>query len=172
MNPALFRPTADSEARLLILIDTFTTPTRSLEGRMKLAKLDFLLRYPDRLRVALARRAPAEEWPSNIDARPTIEGRMIRYRYGPWDPAYFALLGRLVGRGLIVPVPGTRSVTYRTTETGHQVASDLRANPHWDETSKLAVLLKRHFDLGGTRLKEMIYEYFPDIARAGWGKTV
>jgi hypothetical protein len=30
---------------------------------------------------------------------------MMRYRYGPWDPSYFAVLGSLVGRGLIEAIP-------------------------------------------------------------------
>ena len=25
---------------------------------------------------------------------------MIRYRYGPWDPSYYAVLGSLIGHGL------------------------------------------------------------------------
>lgn len=172
MNAALFRPTDESEARLLILIDTFTTPTTSLEGRTKLAKLDFLLRYPDRFRLALQRRAPSEEWPEEISADPTIEGRMVRYRYGPWDPSYFALLGRLVGRGLITAVPGSRTISYRTTDEGRAVARGLRATPAWQDTAKLTTLLKRHFNLTGTNLKTLIYENFPDIAGASWGKLL
>ena len=37
---------------------------------------------------------------------------MMRYRYGPWDPSYFAVLGSLVGRELIevVPAEGTNAL--------------------------------------------------------------
>ena len=49
-----------------------------------------------------------------------LESRMMRYRYGPWDPSYFAVLGSLVGRGLIevVPAESTNALGYRTTEAG------------------------------------------------------
>ncbi|MEI2827465.1 MAG: hypothetical protein V9F04_14510 [Dermatophilaceae bacterium] len=45
---------------------------------------------------------------------------MMRYRYGPWDPSYFAVLGSLVGRGLIevVPAQGTNALGHRTTQSG------------------------------------------------------
>jgi hypothetical protein len=46
MRADLFRPSVEGEARLLILIDAFSRGRNSLEGRLKLAKLDFLLRYP------------------------------------------------------------------------------------------------------------------------------
>ena len=61
MRRDLFLPTPEGEGRLLLLIDMFTTPTRSLEGRTKLAKLDFLVRYPGYFRRAIALRAPELE---------------------------------------------------------------------------------------------------------------
>ncbi|MFE2970175.1 hypothetical protein ACFXKC_42275 [Streptomyces sp. NPDC059340] len=39
-----------------------------------------------------------DSWPTGA-----IEQGMIRYRYGPWDPAYYAPLGALTGKGLIEP---------------------------------------------------------------------
>jgi len=121
----LFAPTVEGEARLLLLIDAFTGPTANLEGRTKLAKLDFLLRYPAFLRRAIAIRNPDAELPDPDPSEANIEQRMVRYRYGPWDPAYFALLGSLIGRGLVVPVSHRNGVAYRTTPDGHAVASDL-----------------------------------------------
>ncbi len=41
-----FVSTIDGEARLLLLIDAFSQGGSTLQGRTKLAKLDFLLRYP------------------------------------------------------------------------------------------------------------------------------
>jgi hypothetical protein len=54
LRKELFQPSIESEARILLLINAFTTPTKSLEGRTKLAKLDFLLRYPSFMQRALA----------------------------------------------------------------------------------------------------------------------
>ena len=46
MRTEQFQPSLDSEGRLLLLIAAFSRGNRVLEGRTKLAKLDFLLRYP------------------------------------------------------------------------------------------------------------------------------
>jgi hypothetical protein len=116
MRSDLFAPSVEGEARLLLLIDAFTGPTANLEGRTKLAKLDFLLRYPRFFRRALEIRAPQATVPEPVPSEGNIEQRMVRYRYGPWDPAYFALLGSLIGRALIIPVSHRAGVGYRTTE--------------------------------------------------------
>jgi len=48
-----FAGTRDGEARLLLLIDAFSGGADGLQGRTKLAKLDFLLRYPRFCRRAM-----------------------------------------------------------------------------------------------------------------------
>jgi hypothetical protein len=101
-----------------------------------------------------------------------IEGRMIRYRYGPWDPAYYAILGRLIGRGLIKPVPTANGIGYRATETGTSVATALATDENWSEIAKRAKLLRNHFDLTGNGLKDFIYEHFPEVAGASWGERL
>jgi hypothetical protein len=99
MDPTLYRADIEAEARLLLLIRAFTRPGRTLQGRTKLAKSDFLLRYPEFFRRALAARGrPVSDEPEPDENN--IERRMVRYRYGPWDPAYYALLGSLLARGL------------------------------------------------------------------------
>jgi len=164
----LFQPTPEGEARLLLLIDAFTTQSSSLEGRTKLAKLDFLLRYPTYFRRALAARAPNVSL-ARESQQEGIDSKMVRYRYGPWDPAYFALLGALIGRGLVESVPSSRGFSYRSTESGRQVAEQLRATDAWGPLSTRTRLLKRHFDLTGNFLKRFIYQTFPEVTSATWG---
>jgi hypothetical protein len=169
MRSELFAPSLEGEARLLLLIDAFTGPTSNLEGRTKLAKLDFLLRYPAYLRRALAIRAPQAEVPEPDASERSIEQRMVRYRYGPWDPAYFALLGSLIGRGLITPVSHRSGVGYRTTDRGREVARDLATTIPWQDTAKRVRLLKRHFGaVSGSFLKDFVYLHFPEVTEAGW----
>jgi len=122
LHKELFQPTLEGEARLLLLINAFTSNTKSLEGRTKLAKLDFLLRYPHFLVRALSIRRPNLTAEIAPQEQMNIENRMIRYCYGPWDPAYYAILGRLIGRGLVQTVPTTNGIGYRTTQTGRSVA--------------------------------------------------
>src|ERR1044072_1206045 len=98
-----------NEARLLLLLKAAAgreETAKPLEGIMKLAKMDFLLRYPNVLVRALnvigesknsalvAAAAISEE------DRDTIEARMIRFRFGPWDPRYRRWLSILVAKQL------------------------------------------------------------------------
>lgn len=172
MHKELFQPTPEGEVRLLLLIDAFTGETKSLEGRTKLAKLDFFLRYPNFMARALAVRRPNLKVNVAPQERLNIEGRMIRYRYGPWDPSYYAILGRLVGKGLVRPVPTTQGIGYRTTSTGQSLAQSLATHEIWVDVAARAKLLRRHFDLSGNKLKEFVYEHFPEVAGASWGKQL
>ncbi|WP_216586540.1 hypothetical protein [Streptomyces brasiliscabiei] len=164
-------PSADAQARLLLLIDVFseTTASKGIEGRMKLAKLDFLLRYPGHFRRLMAVRRPDTDIGEDPWLTGAIEQSMIRYRYGPWDPTYYALLGALTGKGLIEPKHDDAVATYRTTEAGHEVARDLAATESWRPVRDRARLLRRHLNLSGTTLKDLIYATFPDIVEADWG---
>ncbi|MFF9077222.1 hypothetical protein ACF1BP_37185 [Streptomyces sp. NPDC014735] len=164
-------PSADAQARLLILIDAFseTAASKGIEGRMKLAKLDFLLRYPEHFNHLMAERRPDADPGDDPWLTGAIEQSMIRYRYGPWDPAYYALLGALTGKGLIEPKHENAVATYRTTPAGRRIAQDLAESESWRPVRDRARLLRRHFNLTGTTLKDMIYRAFPDIVEADWG---
>ena len=169
-----YRPTREAEARLLLLVDTFSRKSggslRTVEGRIKLAKLDFLLRYPHYLRRVLIGRgvAATDLIALDIDEAP-LDARMVRYRYGPWDPAYFALLGSLIGRGLIevVPLAGRSGFGYRTTPTGAELASQLKQDESFESMQVRLRLLRRHLDLSGGALKNAIYE-LPEVLDATW----
>lgn len=169
MNRDLFQPSSVGQIRLLLLIDAFSGTRDGLEGRTKLAKLDFLLRYPAFFRRAMAIKAPNVALPPNIEDAELIETRMVRYRYGPWDPAYFALLGGLIGRGLTVPVFTKRGISYRNTEKGHRLAAELARTESWGPIATRVRYLYRHFNLSGTTLKEFVYANFPEVANASWG---
>ena len=168
-----FAPSIEGAARLLLLIDAFSSPTTTLQGRTKLAKLDFLLRYPAFLRRAMRIRNIPADLPDPLFDERTIEQRMVRFRYGPWDPAYYALLGSLLGRGLITAIPQARYMGFRTTEGGHSLAQELAASEAWSDTVARVRLLKRAFpSQGGTFLKDFIYQHFPEVTQATWGERL
>lgn len=158
---------------MLLLIDGFsrkTTGPRTLEGRVKLAKLDFLLRYPRHLATVLASRGLRDAERQTLDRQDSpLESRMMRYRYGPWDPSYFAVLGSLVGRGLIevVPAEGSNALGYRTTESGAALAEHFKDDGAFEEVIGRITLLRRHLDLTGESLKKMLYD-IPEVADATW----
>lgn len=172
-TPTTYAASIEGEARLLLLIDAFSSRQGMLQGRTKLAKLDFLLRYPSFFRRALQIRNITVDLPKPSASENTIEQRMVRFRYGPWDPAYYALLGSLLGRGLIETIPQVRFIGFRTTEAGKRLAKQLAATEAWSEAAERALLLKRAFPTqGGTFLKEFIYEHFPEVTQASWGETL
>lgn len=173
-----FRPSREAEARLLLLIDAFShkrgAGKRYLEGRVKLAKLDFLVRYPRYLRrVLLSHGAKAADVATiNPDEAP-LDARMMRYRYGPWDPSYYALLGSLIGRGLVevAPLAGTSGMGYRTSDIGAGLAADLGKDESYAQLVERMRLLRRYLDKPGATLKKYLYE-LPEIADAAWNEEL
>jgi hypothetical protein len=173
VNRELFRPTAEGEARILLLINAFSRQQEGLQGRTKLAKLDFLLRYPEFFERALIHKGVDATEASEVTSdRNPVEQRMVRFRYGPWDPSYFALLGSLIGRGLIEVIPYSRGLGYRATGTGMALARELSEDPAFEQLARRSELLKRHFNQTGATLKKMVYELFPEVADASWREAL
>jgi hypothetical protein len=172
----LFEPRAEADARILLLIDGFSKDGGALEGRVKLAKLDFFLRYPMYFARALRIRASTQAARDAADeadrSGKDIETRMIRFRYGPWDPAYFGILGRLVGMGLVELVNSQRTLAYRTTAVGHTVAEAIASTPEWGEIRGTVSLLRRYFDLTGSTLMKFIYQHFPEVKSTPMGQVL
>ena len=98
---------------------------------------------------------------------------MMRYRYGPWDPAYYAVLGSLIGRGLVevAPLPRSSGFGYRTTELGSRVAAGLRQDESFTGILARLKLITRHLDKSGNTLKDYVYQ-LPEVADATWGEEV
>lgn len=174
---AKYRSSREAEARILLLIDGFSRDSRgprSLEGRVKLAKLDFFLRYPKHLAETLKARGISEKTRESLLAQDNpLESRMVRYRYGPWDPSHFAILGSLIGRGLVevVPSASTRALGYRTTALGAEFANRLREDGAFEEVTDRVLLLRRHLDLTGEGLKKIVYQ-LPDVSDAAWHEEI
>jgi hypothetical protein len=153
-------------ARVLLLICTFAGPRGRLDGLTKLAKLDFLLRYPTFLERLLPH--GADDWtattkPSNSE-RIAVESRMVRYKYGPWDDRYYPIIGALVGRGLVTSHRRQRGqLALRPTAVGRSLAARLTADPAWGRIAARCALLREHFDIPGSRLKDLIYRQLPEV---------
>ncbi len=172
MRIDLFQPTDEGEARILLLIEAFSRGVHRLEGRTKLAKLDFFLRYPTYFRRALHIRGAIPEQEQKIKTPENIEDRMVRYRYGPWDPAYYAILGRLIGKRLAQTVPISKGIGYKATDQGRTIARDIMTEPAWQETTEKIALLLQYLNLQGTTLKNFIYMNFPEVTQATWGQVL
>ena len=76
--------------------------------------------------------------------RTTIESRMVRFRYGPWDERYRRWIGLLIAKGLAHTFVRGRTIHVEITEKGKQVAEQL-AN-----LSELEIL-----NLGSNKIREI-----------------
>jgi len=162
-------------ARLLLLLKASSGRSdKPVQGIMKLAKLDFLLRYPNCLvrvlhelgRVEAAKEIPEEE-------RDTIEARMIRFRFGPWDKRYRRWIGILVSKRLANTYVEGRTVNVKLTHAGFELASRLAELEDFRSLSKRSQVVAS--TVGGysaTKLKDFIYKVFPEIVSMQWGKQI
>lgn len=155
-------------ARLLLLLDAFGGPRRRyLVGLTKLAKLDFLLRYPRALFDLMISRGVSlsEELAPTALEEQAIESPMIRYKFGPWDQQYYALIGRLVGLGLAEQNRGPRrEIRIRLTKEGRVRAAALAESPQWAQIAGRAAILAEHFsEISGASLTAEIYAQFGDM---------
>jgi len=154
-------------ARILLLISAFSHSKRNgIDGLTKLAKLDFLLRYPamlERLSLMEANEVPPAHLRATDDERLAVESRMIRYKYGPWDDRYYPILGMLLGTGLVKSSGGKGRLRMSVTGDGKRVASQLTALPTWRLSAERCEFIAANFNTTGNRLKDLIYENLPDV---------
>ncbi|WP_143022886.1 hypothetical protein [Lentzea jiangxiensis] len=171
MVPPLHRPMDPDAsldfhaARLLLLIDHCgSNPGPYIDGRTKLAKLDFFVRYPSFLRRAQEelREADPSIRPFEVWNVQEVEAPMIRYRYGPWDHRYRQFLAFLESRNLVTVTRTHRPERVKLTSAGRRAAETI------GERSEFAVLVDRCTamrgnlaEMSGTALKDLIYEVFP-----------
>jgi hypothetical protein len=162
-------------ARLLLLLKAASgRSNKPIQGIMKLAKLDFLLRYPNclvRVLQELGNVAAANEIPEQ--ERDTIEARMIRFRFGPWDKRYRRWIGILVSKGLANTYVEGRTVNVKLTQEGIEVASRLAELRDFQPLFKRSEIIAS--TVGGysaTKLKEFVYKVFPEIVSMRWGRDI
>jgi hypothetical protein len=155
------------QVRVLLLVDAVSTApghAKKLDGLTKLAKLDFLVRYPAFAPVVLENLdgtdARLHLTDSEADAPTDDEAPMMRYKYGPWDDKYYAVIGALIGRGLLKYARGRKgSVALAPTSLGHELARTMSSSGEWSEISdRCSAIADASSGLTGNALKELIYE--------------
>jgi hypothetical protein len=167
------------QMRVLLLVAAVAASEghgRKLDGLTKLAKLDFMVRYPALApRVldgldATDRRLHALHDGDDTD----VEAPMIRYKYGPWDDRYYPVIGALVGRGLLRYVKGRRgSVALTPTPAGRRLAADLAASEQWrDISDRCWSIAEAAGGLTGTALKDLIYQRLPELMDRPHGQVI
>ena len=160
------------QARVLLLVRAVAAEpghARKLDGLTKLAKLDFLVRYPALAGIVLDGLAvdqPKMHLSENEISAPTeVEDPMTRYKYGPWDDRYYPVIGALVSRGLLKYVRGRRgNVALTPTPAGKNFGDSLLEDPLWRQTAdRCEAVAEASAGLTGNALKERIYERLADL---------
>lgn len=161
--------------RILILLLEFNGKdgTGKIEGLTKLAKLDFLLRYPTCLERALKANGANVKLANVMEhERTSVESKMVRFKYGPWDFRYRRFINILVGMGLVDITLSGRSYHLGITEKGITIANQIIENGSFDDMADRAKVIRRNFNQTGTHLMKFIYKTFPEIGTMQYGDEI
>jgi DNA-binding PadR family transcriptional regulator len=163
-------------AWLLLLISICGTSDRKtqlprIDGLTKIAKLDFFVRYP-----AFFERVARE---LGVEIKPfsqTVESKMVRYHYGPWDERYYQLLPYLEARNLVSISKEPRHNQYQffLTETGKTVVQRLLEAREFqslrENINQVARVLRGKT---GNQLKNLVYQVFDEeVAKKSLGEPI
>ena len=155
-------------ARILLILAAFDDAhAMPFEGLTKLAKVDFLLRYPRHMREFLQARdvVVSDDLIPTARETTTVESPMIRYRHGPWDQSYYVVIGRMVALGLIKQTRGpARLMVLELTPSGKERAEQVSTLDAWSLTWQRArVLASALGEMSGSELKSALYEQFEEL---------
>jgi hypothetical protein len=163
-------------SRLLVLLRAFSgrSKNKKIEGLTKLAKLDFLLRYPVYLERYIQKWIETSRPDIKIKdfERKSIESSMIRFRYGPWDFRYRRFINILVAKGLVCVECDGKTIQIGLTELGLEISDEISKMEAFQDFSERAAILKKHFDWKARTLMERVYETFPEISSLRYGDQI
>lgn len=161
-------------ARLMLLISVCGIKTKGsrlkrLEGLTKLAKLDFLVRYPDFFKKLADHFGQDTSTPLR-----EIESSMVRFHYGPWDDRYYHVLAYLESRGLMHVSKDGSTFKFSLTELGSRIADNFADA---DVFAEMTEHIRRVRDLVGKKrgneLKNLVYEVFgKEVADLKLGESI
>ncbi|TMU57444.1 hypothetical protein [Flagellimonas algicola] len=161
--------------RILVLLNVFAgiEGKKEIKGLTKLAKLDFLLRYPVYLERAMKK---VHQNPERVKIKEyekkNVESKMVRFKYGPWDFRYRRFINELVGRGLVYIRPEGRSIYLGVTDNGRKIFEALQNDPWHDDIISRAKIINSNFNKSGTNLMKFIYATFPEIGSLKYGTKI
>jgi hypothetical protein len=159
---------------LLLAASNRNKKNKAIEGITKLAKLDFLLRYPNCLERALVAENKSTDLAKVHDfERTSIESKMIRFKYGPWDARYRRWLNLLASRDLITIEMDKQTILIDITDKGRKVAELFAANPAYNDlTERSEVVIKAFGGKSASGIKDFVYRVFPELENMKWGEDI
>lgn len=163
-------------ARLLLLIllcgkQEARSKQFKIDGLTKLAKLDFFVRYP-----AFFERVAQELEAVIPTINKTVESKMVRYHYGPWDDRYYQVLPYLEARALIEVKKhsGKKQYKFYLTDEGQRIANELAESPEYQTLRENMEAVKQVLgDKSGNELKGLVYKVFEEeVAERKLGELI
>ena len=156
------------QSRVLLLVCAVAAEPGNagkLDGLTKLAKLDFLVRYPALSPIVLDNLETSDPGlhlgESDLSDPTVVSDPMVRYKYGPWDDKYYPIIGALVARGLVRYSSSRKgNVALVPTALGRTFAVTLATDPTWagvDDQCK--TVARSSAGLTGNALKVRIYDH-------------
>jgi hypothetical protein len=105
--------------------------------------------------------------------RTSIETKMIRFRYGPWDARYRRWLGLLSSRGLVRLAVEGNTVVIGLTDAGRALVETIKSDALFSVLARRSDLtIKAVGSMSATRLKDFVYEAIPEITDMKWGEEI
>lgn len=153
-------------SRLLLLVH-FAGISGRINGLMKMAKLDFFVRYPKFFARATRQNAATKQ-------QLITESSMVKFHYGPWDLRYYDVLAYLSARDLITVKREDETVIITISEAGIRIAEELAGLQEFEHLVEHIKKVKRAFgSKTGTALKDIIYRSFnSEVAQLRLGQLI
>jgi hypothetical protein len=104
--------------------------------------------------------------------RTSIETKMIRFRYGPWDARYRRWLGLLAAKGLVHLGVEGNTVQIGLTDEGRALSEQVKRDLFAELARRSDLVLKAVGSMSATRLKDFVYETVPEIIDMKWGEEI
>lgn len=165
-------------ARLLLLIKFAGAPQSNprIEGRTKLAKLDFFVRYPlflEKAAMIFQAKEQLEKLKSVMEKNSTVESHMIRYKYGPWDKKYYLVFAYLSGKKLVEISSAEKVDHFYLSSTGKEMAKTLSETKEFGSmVTRCQIAGELFFGRSGNSIKEFVYRHFPEVVRTPYTQII
>lgn len=158
--------------RLLILLSALK-PDQTVAGITKLAKLDFLLRYPSCLEKALRKLGYKKNFYIAEFEKNTIESAMIKFHYGPWDKRYREWISIMQAKDLISVFSKGKTVYIGINENGRTLINQISGNEHYIEyISRSKIIVQKFNSYSSKKLLEFMYATFPELSHMKSGEEI
>jgi len=105
--------------------------------------------------------------------RSTLESKMIRFKYGPWDFRYRRWLNLLTSRDLATVELQKKTIVISITEKGQRIAEQFSVDASYRDIYFRSQLVINTFGkMTSSGIKNFVYQVFPELETMKWGEDI